>query len=118
MRSRDDADRPVPLSPTSFHALLALQSGPLHGYAILKLVEETSGASVGPGAIYGALQRLEEAGFVREGKQADPQRGFRRRQEYEITQSGLAALRAEAQRLADLSRLIAQRNLLPEGETP
>lgn len=118
MSPRDDTDRHVPMSPNTFHALLALQSGPLHGYAILKLVKGTSGASVGPGAIYGALQRLEEAGFIREGKQADPERGSRPRQEYEITESGLAALQAEARRLADLAQLVAQRNLLAEGETP
>lgn len=118
MSPRDDTDRHTPMSPNSFHALLALQSGPLHGYAILKQVEGTSGATVGPGAIYGALQRLEEAGFICEGKRLDPERGSRPRQEYEITQTGLAALQAEARRLADLAQLVAQRDLLTEGDTP
>jgi DNA-binding PadR family transcriptional regulator len=115
---RDDTKQRASLSPNAFHALLALQAGPLHGYAILKSVRTTSRSSVGPGAIYGTLQRLEDAGLVREGERSDPERGASPRQEYEITESGLAALRAEARRLARLAQLAAQRNLLTEGEVP
>lgn len=104
------------ISPIAFHTLLALQAGPRHGYAIMKEVEATSGSAVGPGAIYGAIQRLDEAGLIQEGRRLEPERGSRQRQEYEITDAGHAALVSEARRLAQLTRLVAERKLLPEGE--
>jgi len=107
-------ERDVPLAPHAFHVLLALERESLHGYAIMKQVQETADSLVGPGAVYGALQRLEAAGLVREGRRLDPERGSRPRQEYEITQAGLAALRGEARRLARLVRLASERDLVPE----
>lgn len=107
----------IPLSPHAFHVLLALEQGPLHGYAIMKEVQVTSGASVGPGAVYGALQRLEAAGLAREGARREPTRGSHPRQEYEITPRGIAALRAEARRFVGLVRLAAERNLVVEQGT-
>ena len=55
-----------PLTPAVFHILLA--DGPRHGYAIMQAVEESAGTEMrmGPGTIYGSLQRMEEAGLVRE----------------------------------------------------
>src|SRR5688572_33192146 len=57
-----------PLTPAVFHILLALADGPLHGYAIMQAVEQSAGAELrmGPGTIYGSIQRMEEAGLVRE----------------------------------------------------
>ena len=57
-----------PLTAAVFHILFALADGPLHGYAIMQAVEESTGADMrmGPGTIYGSLQRMEEAGLVRE----------------------------------------------------
>ncbi len=107
----------IPLSPHAFHVLLALERGPAHGYAIMKEVQVTSGISVGPGAVYGALQRLEAAGLTREGAQREPERGSRPRQEYEITARGVAALRAEARRFVGLARIATERNLVAERGT-
>ena len=58
----------VPLTPAVFHVLLALADGPLHGYAIMQAVEASAGRELrmGPGTIYGSIQRMEEAGLVRE----------------------------------------------------
>ena len=52
-----------PLTSAVFHILLALADGPLHGYAIMQAVEKAAGAEMrmGPGTIYGSLQRMEEA---------------------------------------------------------
>jgi len=108
------AGQHAPLAPNAFHVLLALERGPLHGYAIMKRVAETSGMPVGPGAVYGALNRLEAAGLVAGGAVREPERGSRARQEYEITEEGLVALRAEAARLARLVELAGDRDLLPE----
>ncbi len=59
---------PVPLTPAVFHILLALADGALHGYAIMQAVETSAGGEprMGPGTIYGSLQRMEETGLVRE----------------------------------------------------
>ena len=100
------------VSRYALHVLLALEQGSLHGYAIMKEVQVASGASVGPGAIYGALQRLEAAGLVREAGQGVPDRGSRPRQRYEITEAGVETLKAEARSLARLVRLAAQRHLI------
>jgi len=57
-----------PLTAAVFHILLALADGPLHGYAVMQAVEETAGPDLrmGPGTIYGSLQRMEDAGLVKE----------------------------------------------------
>ena len=56
------------MTPAVFHILLALADGPLHGYGIMQAVElsGSSEPSMGPGTIYGSLQRMEEAGLVKE----------------------------------------------------
>ncbi|MGD8279312.1 MAG: PadR family transcriptional regulator [Gemmatimonadota bacterium] len=118
MSGRDHLEEPGPLSPVAFHTLLALHGAPLHGYAVMKEVEATSGSATGPGAVYGAIQRLEEAGLIREGRRLEPSRGSRPRQEYEITERGRIALRAEARRFRRLAELVAQRKLVPGGNEP
>ena len=57
-----------PLTPAQFHVLLALAEGPRHGYAIMRAAQETAGPGVpmGPGTVYGTLERLGEAGWVEE----------------------------------------------------
>jgi DNA-binding PadR family transcriptional regulator len=99
----------APLTPAVFHVLLALAEGPLHGYAIMQAVERTAGPglSTGPGTIYGTIQRLEDAGFVREA--AAPKTG--RRRQYALTPAGRRALEAEAARLTRLARLVRNRRI-------
>ena len=87
----------LPLPPATFHILLALADGELHGYAIMKGVAARSEGSVrlGPGTLYGALKRLLEGGLVEEGgERADPARGDERRRYYRLTQLGLSVVRA------------------------
>jgi DNA-binding PadR family transcriptional regulator len=100
-----------PLTPAVFHILLALSGGPLHGYAIMQSVDESAGASqrMGPGTIYGSLQRMAEAGLVRELDAAD---GDRRRR-FALLPAGRRALAAEARRLSRLARLVRARRLVP-----
>ncbi len=59
---------PASLTPAVFHIMLALVDGPRHGYAIMQAVETDAGPALrmGPGTIYGSLQRMEDAGLVRE----------------------------------------------------
>ena len=99
-----------PLTPAVFHILLALANGPLHGYAIMQSVEETTGADMrmGPGTIYGSLQRMEDADLV---KEVSTSAGDRRRL-FALQPAGRRALEAEARRLARLASLVRSRRLL------
>jgi DNA-binding PadR family transcriptional regulator len=103
---------PPPLTPAVFHVLLALAEGPLHGYAIMQAVELSAGSAVrmGPGTIYGSLQRMEAAGLVKEvAGGADD-----RRRMFALQPAGRRALISEAERLARLAALVRAKRLLPE----
>ena len=101
---------PNQLTPVVFHTLLALTDGSLHGYAISQRVEEVTEGQVkmGPGTLYGTLQRIQAAGYVDEvepTKVSGPH--VERRRYYALTRAGRSALKAEAIRLAkavDLAR--------------
>jgi len=67
--------------------MISLAGGPKHGHAILLDVAGFAGLRLGPGTLYGALARLEEAGLI----EAMPMDG--RRRPYRLTESGAAALR-------------------------
>ncbi len=109
----------MPLPPATFHILLALADGELHGYAIMKGVAARSEGAVrlGPGTLYGSLKRLLEAGLVEEGgERADPERGDERRRYYRLTPLGLSVVRAEARRLDAMVRAARRKKLI--GERP
>jgi DNA-binding PadR family transcriptional regulator len=103
---------PVPLTPAVFHILLALADGPLHGYGIMQAVEASAANEppMGPGTIYGSLQRLEDAGLVKEiAARADD-----RRRVFTLLPAGRRALAQEAERLARLAALVRARRLIPD----
>lgn len=56
------------LTPLTYQILLALADGDLHGYGIIKEIEQRSGSSSAPstGALYLALQRMEGEGLIAE----------------------------------------------------
>lgn len=103
----------IPLTPAVFHILFALSDGDLHGYAIMRAVERMTKPplKMGPGTIYGSLERMERTGLVREREQASD--GKRRL--FGLTPLGRRVLRAEAARLKHLAGLVEDRGLLPEG---
>ena len=68
-----------------------------HGYALIKDIEEFAGVTLGPGTLYGALDRLERLGLI-ESLPADD-----RRHPYRITAPGAAALRVHLDSLERLS---------------
>jgi DNA-binding PadR family transcriptional regulator len=94
--------------PTYF-VLAALLAGPLHGYAIMKRAEELSGGRVklATGTLYTALDRLTAEGHIR--LVSDEVVDGRVRRTYGLTEPGSAALRAEAQRMAEAARLVIDR---------
>ena len=99
----------APLTPAVFHILLALADGPLHGYGIMQAAESTAGVAMGPGTIYGTLERLESAGMVKEVAGT----GGDRRRVFALQPAGRAALREEARRLSRLVALVQARRLVP-----
>ncbi len=94
-----------------FHILLALTDGELHGYAIMRAVENATSPSMkmGPGTIYGSIQRMEDAGLVEDCGSADD--GKRRL--YGMTPLGRTTLEAESVRLARLTEMVRDKGLVP-----
>ena len=95
---------PAMRRPT-FFILAALAEAPRHGYGIIRRVEELSEDAVrlGPGTMYGALDRLVEQELVvldREEVEAG-----RLRRYYRLTPQGRKELAAEVQRLEQDSRV-------------
>ena len=76
--------------------LTSLASGPRHGHALAKDIESFAGVRLGPGALYGAITRLEERGLI------EPLGAEDRRRPYRITAAGRSAL---ADAVADMRRI-------------
>jgi DNA-binding PadR family transcriptional regulator len=105
----------IPLTPRTFHILLALNDGVEHGYAIMKEVEETSGGRVkiGPGTLYEAISRLVETDLLREvSGPAVFKSDNRRRRFYKLTALGRKVMRLEAERLTALVGYVREADLL------
>ena len=101
----DSLPLPLPLTPGTFHVLLALHGRTLHGYAIKKAVlERTDGRlDVDASGLYRLIARLEAAGAVRVAAASpDAPDDDRKRVFYKLTASGERLLTAEARRLASL----------------
>ena len=82
--------------------LTSLADGPKHGYALLLDIKEFSGLQMGPGTLYGALDRLDGLGLVEALPAED------RRHPYRITPAGVMALREHLdslQRVSAVGRL-------------
>jgi DNA-binding PadR family transcriptional regulator len=90
----------VPLTPAVFHILLALFGNERHGYDIMQQVKTDSQNTVkmGPGTLYGSLDRMIAAGLVARSDTRDLRRIY-----YKLTTLGQARLRAETQRLSALA---------------
>lgn len=108
----------LPLTPVVFHTLVCLAEGASHGYAIAQQVEGITEGRVkmGPGTLYGTLQRLQAQGLITEvARPSEPQGGHaERRRYYELTPRGREAARAELQRLEGVTAL-ARRALRAGG---
>ena len=99
----------VTLQRPTYFVLASLMDGPLHGYGILGRVEELSGGSLrlAVGTLYGALDRLSEAGFV-EPDRVERVEG-RTRRYYRLTEEGRRRLGIEAVAMAEAARVVTDR---------
>ena len=97
----------VPLTPAVFHILLALFGKERHGYDIMQQVKADARnvVKMGPGTLYGSLDRMIEAGLVAESDTRDARRIY-----YKPTALGQTTLKAETERLSRLA-VVARRQL-------
>lgn len=93
-----------PLPSAAFQILLALAGEDLHGYGIMRQVQDqTAGRMrIGPGTLYSSIQALLEEKLIEEIEAPAAQE---RRRYYRLTSAGRKLARSEAERLADLLRV-------------
>jgi DNA-binding PadR family transcriptional regulator len=104
-----------PLPAAAFQILMSLVDDDLHGYEIMRRVEEqTDGRTrIGPGTLYSSIQALLDAGFIAEvASRRDADVNEERRRYYRVTAAGRKAARDEAERLANLLRVARAKNIL------
>jgi len=101
------------LPEAHFHILVVLADGEKHGYSIMQDVASLTGGKtrLSPGTLYGAIQRLVEAGLIEEVRGQSG--ATERRRYYKITRAGRAAASAEVERLAVLLKTARANGLSP-----
>ncbi len=106
----------LPLTPAVLHILLALadERQGKHGYAIAREVEELTDGHVrmGPGTLYGSIQRMLDATLIEE-RRSRARADDERRRYYRITAFGRRALELELARLAQVVAIARRKQLLP-----
>jgi DNA-binding PadR family transcriptional regulator len=103
-QQRDQLDQDVlrRAGDASVLILTSLADGPKHGYALIQDIKEFAGLQLGPGTLYGALDRLERLGLIEALPAED------RRHPYRITVPGAMALRVHLdslERVSEVGRL-------------
>lgn len=135
MRRSPDPRDLLPLTPAVLHILLALadgrrakgeEAGGRHGYAVAQEVEEMTDGQIrmGPGTLYGSIQRMLTSGLIEEVERAQSTprslvptaEGDERRRYYRLTAFGRRVLELELSRLARVMVLARAKQLLPEPE--
>lgn len=102
------------MTPLTYEILLALADGPLHGYGIIKEIEERGGPDAAPstGAMYLALQRMEGEGLIEESPERPEGDDDARRRYYRLTAVGRDRAEEESRRLAELVATARAKRLL------
>lgn len=97
------------VSPAMLHILLALAEEDLHGYGIMRAIEErTDGhVAIGPGTLYRTLAHLHDRSWIEETEGADALR-----KTYRITAEGRRVAGREARQLSALVAWAAESDLL------
>src|SRR6266567_1806901 len=107
-----------PLPAAAFQILLSLAEDDLHGYAIMRQVEEQTMGKfrLGPGTLYSSIQALLEERLIEEVQRGDaadaPQVQRDRRRLYRLTSTGRKVARTEAEKLDDILRLARAKKIL------
>ncbi|GGE71885.1 PadR family transcriptional regulator [Priestia taiwanensis] len=90
-----------PLSESTYLVLLALYHEPLHGYGIIKSIEDVSGSTfiIAPGTLYGVLNNLQKQKLIETVKE---ETFSRKKKTYCITAKGKDILQAEFKRFQSM----------------
>lgn len=116
-KAPDPADL-LPLKSDVLLVMLALATRPLHGYGIIRDVEERTGGGVllQTGALYRTLRRLLNDALIEECARPTGEHGSDgRRRYYRPTSLGRAVMNAEVERM---SRLVRAARLTAGGKRP
>lgn len=94
----------LPLHPESFRILLALRGEDLHGYAIVKELEQDPDrpGRVLPANLYRRIRTLRDDGLIEESDRKPGPDEDQRRRYFRLTALGREVARAEAERLQGL----------------
>jgi DNA-binding PadR family transcriptional regulator len=115
-----DPETQLPLTPVVLHILLALADERLgrHGYAVAREVEELTDGQIrmGPGTLYGSIQRMLDSELIEEAQRPKRARGQpdedERRRYYRITPFGRRVLELEVTRLAQIVAIARRKQIL------
>lgn len=116
--SQPPLDRLLPLSEPVFQVLISLAGDDLHGYGIIRDIDErTRGELIlSTSTLYGALQRMMRDGLIeRSAQRPAPELDDERRRYFRITKFGREAAQAEADRIERLARMVRDRDFSPRG---
>ena len=104
----------LPLSVPVFQILLSLVDRDLHGYALIRDIDQRTGGEIRLTAstLYGAVARMLDASLIEE---RDPEPDQERRRSYRLTRAGRALLRREAERLERAAAWARDKRVLPRA---
>ena len=104
-----------PLKQVEFLVLAVLFDEPLHGYGIVRNIEERTHGRVQlrPGDVYRVIYRLAKRGLLGETDRRADDAGAERRTYYAITKAGRELARAEAEMLSEVSSALVSK---PAGQ--
>ncbi len=110
-----DPEAFLPLTAPEYHVLLALGDQALHGYGMMRSLEEKTGGrdELLPGTLYTTLARMVAQGLLEQLSEPPEPGADARRRYYRATPLGLAVARAESARLARLLEVAAAAKLIP-----
>src|SRR5271165_5272020 len=116
-----DPEQLLPLTPATFHILLALVGQERHGYSIMREVETYTQGKLRLGAttLYRSIKQMLAGHLIEEAEERpDPQLDDERRRYYRLTAFGRQVLRAETRRLARLVALAGEKGVIESAELP
>ncbi len=114
--NNQDPQTLLPLTPLTFHVLLALADTNRHGYGIIKEVSSRTDGQMEleAGTLYAALKRMRDEGLIEIIPSAErPASEDSRRRTYRLTTFGRGVLQAESTRLAHLIGVVVQKEVIP-----
>lgn len=118
-----EVDAMLPLSPIDLQILLVLSQADVHGYGLMKAVEEQSAGKVRleVGSLYRVIKRLLGSGLIEEAGdgthaagEKTASRGPKPRRFYRVSEFGREVAAAEAGRLSEVLETARAQALIGE----